>query len=66
MTDNPYAGKRLFVGTREVRITEAYAGHGPDDPSGWYYHYLDSPTITHWVSAGALPIRMTSTPSPRS
>jgi len=56
--DNPYENKVLFVGDREVRITEAYAGHGKDDPPGWYYHFVDEPNIRHWVSASALPHRM--------
>ena len=40
----------------EMTITESYEGHGPDDPSGYYYVY-DDERVTHWCSTAALAVR---------
>lgn len=62
--DHPLMGFTLYYGRRSVTIGEAYVGHGPDDPSGYYYTFDDEPNgVTHWISAGALPIRFTKEPT---
>lgn len=58
-TDHPLMGKRFLCLGRPVTVGESYEGHGPDDPSGYYYQFDDKPGTTHWISAGALPIRFT-------
>jgi hypothetical protein len=55
-------GATLYHGTRKVVITGEYNGDSPDDPPGYYYRY-DGETKSHWISAGALPIRFTKEPS---
>jgi len=55
-------GQRFYHGQRGLTIVEEYVGHGPDDPSGYDYKF-DDETITHWISAGALPIRFTKEPT---
>ena len=50
--------KKYAVNGRPVTLGEWYEGHGPDDPSGRYYVYDDTPHVTHWMSTGAMQIRM--------
>jgi hypothetical protein len=52
---------RLYHGARVVLVTESYVGHGPEDPSGYYYHY-EGETVRHWISTAALKIRFTDQP----
>lgn len=49
-------GARFQAAGRPLTIVAEYEGHGADDPSGWYYKF-DGDNFTHWISAGALPIR---------
>jgi hypothetical protein len=42
---------------RPVTIGEPYEGHGPDDPSGWYYTFDDEPHKRHWISTAAMVVR---------
>ena len=55
-------GVVLYYGRRKVNIVAEYEGHGADDPSGYYYK-LEGDNLTHWISAGALPIRFTKEPT---
>lgn len=50
---------KYAVNGRPVTLGEFYEGHGPDDPSGRYYVYDDSPHVTHWMSTGSMVIRCT-------
>ena len=50
--------KKYEVNGRPITLGEFYEGHGPDDPSGRYYVYDDTPHVTHWMSTGAMAIRM--------
>lgn len=60
-SDHPLMGAIFFHGKRTVIIGESYVGHGPDDPSGYYYSYVDDGS-QHWISAAAMPIRFTKEP----
>jgi hypothetical protein len=62
-SDHPLFGATFYYGARRVTIGESYVGHGPDDPSGYYYRFEDEPRTRHWISAGALPIRFTKEPT---
>jgi hypothetical protein len=55
-------GVLLYYGQRKVTIVAEYEGHGPDDPSGYYYK-MEGDNITHWISALALSIRFTKEPT---
>jgi hypothetical protein len=55
-------GTRFYHGQRGLTIVEEFDGERPGDPPGYDYRY-DGDTVTHWISAGALPIRFTKEPT---
>lgn len=42
---------------RVMSITGCYEGHGPDDPSGYYYVFDDAECPAFWISTSALAVR---------
>jgi hypothetical protein len=54
MNDKP---KKYAINGRPITLGEWYEGHPPDDPSGRYFVYDDTPHVTHWISTGAMVVR---------